>query len=303
MYNKIFDLAQKFIYRNARPIDLALWKYHFENGSKDDVLTALAAYQNADGGFAHAIEPDCWNKNSTPIATWAAISKLNEIGFDDKSHPIIGGILKYLDSGKDFSNGKWYNVVKSNNDHPHAVWWGCEQGEGIESDNPTASLAGFAMKYADKDSALYKKASDIVKKSVKDFIESSSTESHTLRCFMELYEYCASLNTDLVDMLAFKTKLYAAIRNAVCSDSGKWMTEYVFKPSSFFDKSQLVFGVVDCGLCEKEAELIAAAQQADGSFPVTWLWHNDYKEFEIARNWWKSSIIITNLLFMRALKK
>lgn len=302
MFKKVFNRAKQFVYRNARPLDFALWKYHFEGGSQEDVLSVLAAYQNADGGFAYAIEPDCWNVNSTPIGTWAAISKLNQIGFCDKSHPIIAGILKYLDSGKDFADGKWYNVVKSNNDYPHAVWWGCEQGEGLPDDNPTVSIAGFALKYADKSSVLYKKASDIVKSSVAQFIDNPSTEMHTLRCYMELYEYCVSAQTDLVDMAAFKTALYGAIKQTICNDVDKWATEYVCKPSMFFDESHLLFDIVDRSLYEKEAELIVATQQSDGAFSVTWLWYNDYKEFEISKNWWKSAIIINNLLFLKALQ-
>lgn len=39
-----FEKARAFIYRNARPLDLARWQYHFEGGSKEAVLTALAAY-------------------------------------------------------------------------------------------------------------------------------------------------------------------------------------------------------------------------------------------------------------------
>ncbi len=57
-----------------------------------------------------------------------------------------------------------------NNDYPHAVWCECEQGDGLPGDNPTVSLAGFALKYADKGSGLYKKASEIVKSSVAQFI-------------------------------------------------------------------------------------------------------------------------------------
>ncbi|MNR68891.1 hypothetical protein D3C85_1937540 [compost metagenome] len=40
---------RSWVYRNARPLDLARWKYHFENGDPGDVLEALAAYQNEDG--------------------------------------------------------------------------------------------------------------------------------------------------------------------------------------------------------------------------------------------------------------
>ena len=68
----VFKKARTFVYRNARPLDIARWQYHFENGSKGAVLTALAVYQNEDGGFGHALEPDSWNPNSAPIQTWAA---------------------------------------------------------------------------------------------------------------------------------------------------------------------------------------------------------------------------------------
>ncbi|MDR1558441.1 MAG: hypothetical protein LBS84_01860 [Clostridiales bacterium] len=72
MSNQTFDRARAFIYRNARPLDITRFQVHFENGSKDAVLTALAAYQNEDGGFGHALEPDAWNPNSSPIQTWTA---------------------------------------------------------------------------------------------------------------------------------------------------------------------------------------------------------------------------------------
>ena len=50
-----FEKAKDFIYKNARPLDFARWKLLFDNGSKEDVLSALAAYQNADCGFGHAV--------------------------------------------------------------------------------------------------------------------------------------------------------------------------------------------------------------------------------------------------------
>lgn len=298
MLNKVICNAKKFIYRNARPIDLAMWKYHFENGTKDDVLSALAAYQNEDGGFAYAIEPDLWNTNSTPIATWAAIEKLNKIDFNDKSHSIISGILKYLESGKDFTDGKWCNTVKSNNDYPHAIWWRCSNSDGVPHDNPTISLAGFALKFADKNSALYITASSIVKDAVNRLIENPVSEMHTLYCYLELYNYCKELKADFIVLPAFKSALYRAIRQTICADTDKWTTDYVCKPSFFFNRSNLIFDIIDFDLCKKEAELIIASQQKDGSFPVTWQWHTDYKEFETAKNWWKSAIIINNLLFI-----
>lgn len=89
--------ARNFIYQNARPLDLARWQYLFENGSKERVLEFLEVYQNEDGGFGHALEADCWNPQSSPVQTWAATEIIREIHLDEKEHPIIQGILHYLE--------------------------------------------------------------------------------------------------------------------------------------------------------------------------------------------------------------
>ena len=91
-----YTAAKKFILKNSRPLDMARWNYLFENGSKEDVASVLKTYQNDDGGFANALEPDCWNINSTPLQTWVATQIIKEINLDDKNHPIIKGILDYL---------------------------------------------------------------------------------------------------------------------------------------------------------------------------------------------------------------
>lgn len=154
-----FEKARDFIYRNARPVDLACFQYHFEGGEKENVLNALSYYQNNDGGFGHALEPDCCNPNSSPVQTWAATEVLRKIGFADKDNLLIKGILKYLESGVDFDkdHNQWLNVIPSNNDYPHAIWWGYGQNGSDFKYNPTACLAGFIIKFADKESSLYKK--------------------------------------------------------------------------------------------------------------------------------------------------
>lgn len=296
----IFEKAKRFVYRNARPLELALWKFHFENGTAEEVLNVLSMYQNDDGGFAYAIEPDCWNVNSTPIATWMATQKLYEIGFEDKNHPIIKGILKYLDSGKDFADGKWYNTVASNNDYPHAIWWHCENTTGEPSDNPTVSLAGFILKFADKDSSLYAKACEIVAKAADEFISSNENEMHKVRCYLNLYSYCEDIpEFNVFDLNAFKDKLIKMADESVCKEPEKWFTDYVTKPSMFFERKMSIFKLIDTQLAEKEADMLLTTQLADGSYPVTWIWHNDYNEYHISANWWKSNMIIQNMLYLK----
>ncbi len=63
---EMLEKARGFIYKNARPLDVARWNYLFENGDSTEVMKYLLSYQNEDGGFGHALEPDCWNEKSTP---------------------------------------------------------------------------------------------------------------------------------------------------------------------------------------------------------------------------------------------
>ena len=299
--NDVFNKARSFIYRNARPLDLALWRFHFEGVSKNEVLDILSFYQNADGGFGNAIEPDFWNVNSNPIATWKAIGVLMEIGIDGKED-IVKKILKYLGGGKDFENGLWYNTVKSNNDYPHAVWWECQDKTGTPSVNPTVGLAGFALKYADKQCALYKNAASIVKTLGEDFIASPVCDMHVTPLYANLYGYCKSIEKfDLFDLNKFKSALYEAVRNTVCLNTDKWFKEYVCKPSTFYDQTKLVFDILDRRLCEKEGDLMLNSQLDDGSYDIPWIWHNDYKEYFVAANWWKSSVLCTNMLYLKDL--
>ncbi len=150
--------VRKWMHRNARPLDLARWRMHFEDGCADDVYSALSFYQNEDGGFGHALEAASWNPNSSPVETFCATEIIYETGVKGTNR-LIEGILKYLDSGRDFNNGKWDALVQSNNDYPHAPWWTYDE-KRIEAwgYNPTIALAVFALIYSKPQSLLYKKS-------------------------------------------------------------------------------------------------------------------------------------------------
>lgn len=301
--NKLYQAARSFIYRNARPLDFARFRFHFEGGSREDVLNILAAYQNADGGFGHALEPDFWNPASTPIATWAATCILREIGLCDAKDPVIAGILRYLSSGSDFESGQWYTAVASNNDHPHAVWWACSSDKGTPHDNPTMSLAGFALRFASPDSPLYSKAQEIAARAIAAFVNAPiSDDAHTTSCYAELLGYLeAASPLPSVDLPAFRKAVHAAVNEAICKEPAKWFTEYVCKPSQFFGKLPGFFSVISPDLCREEAALLAQKQEESGAWPVTWQWHTPYKEYHISANWWRASLTLDNLLYMQAM--
>ncbi len=263
----------------------------------------MAAYQNEDGGFGHALEPDCWNPDSSPVQTWTATEIINEIDPEDKSDPIIQGILKYLSSGKDFDGHTWATTVATNNDHPHAPWWTFVPPQEI-SYNPTACLIGFIIKFADRNSDLFDLACMLAKEAYDHFKDHFPMDSmHTVSCFVKLYEYMKeSTINDLLDMDEFRALLSEQIRQVITYDTSIWPIDYVCKPSLFIGSKTSDFYLENKEICDYECEFISNTQNADGTWNITWSW-NDYPEqWSISKNWWKSDWFIKNLRYVSQLR-
>ena len=298
------EKAREFIYRNARPLDLARWNYLFENGNKENVLRILASYQNEDGGFGHGLEPDCWNPNSSPVQTWVATEIIKEVGLEDASHPIIKGILSYLSSNKDFNGHTWLNTISSNNDFPHAPWWTYDPSQE-QSYNPTACLIGFILKYVKPDRELYQTAICLTKEAYAYFKTNFPMESmHTVSCFVELYEYLKeSHREDLLDMWEYEDLLQKQIRHILTYDTSVWAVEYICKPSLFISSKNSIFYDKNKDICQFECDFISSTQEVDGTWNITWAWDEYPEQWCISKNWWKSDLIIKNLKFYNAIKK
>ena len=94
--NMNIDSAKQFILQNARPVDLAVYRYYFENQSNRTVIAELSKYQNKDGGFGNGLEPDFVNPASSPIATNDAIITLYRTKALEKGSQMVKEIVKYL---------------------------------------------------------------------------------------------------------------------------------------------------------------------------------------------------------------
>ncbi|MDD4496085.1 MAG: hypothetical protein PHV32_17375 [Eubacteriales bacterium] len=301
-----FQKGRTFIYRNARPLDIARWQYHFEGGSKDAVLTALFFYQNDDGGFGHALESDAWNPNSAPIQTWTATEILREIDFTDSNHPIIQGILRYLASGKEFTGHFWLNAPQSNNDYPRAPWWSVESDSTCRNDyNPTASLAGFIIRFADKGSNLYHLGCRITREAFDAYMNRDLIDDmHTAGCYVRLLQYCEEAGAEGIidiDVDALKRKLLLQIKHSITKNTSEWESGYICMPSQFFNSSDSIFYADNKDIADYECEHIIKTQLEDGSWNIPWSWNGYPDEWAISRNWWKSNGAILNMLYLKGM--
>jgi hypothetical protein len=171
-----FQEIRSWVFRNARPLEFALWQYHFENGSKENVLSALAIYQNDDGGFGKTIEPDNWNPESTPYAAHYAINILRQIDFTDMDYPLYQGVFHYLKSTPYRGKNGWFFSVPTNDLFPHAVWWQYNE-EGNNKDQYigiTAGLSGFILRYVNADTELY----GVAQKYVEMLLDRLQSDTH-----------------------------------------------------------------------------------------------------------------------------
>lgn len=294
-----YERARAFMYRCARPLELALWQHRFEGGSADQVLNALQAYQNEDGGFGHALEADNWNPDSSPLTTQTAIAILFDLDVP-ADHPIIAGILRYLDSGRDFDEAhrQWPGSIPSNNDHPRAIWWTWENKEAFDY-NPTAALAAFILRYARRDSVLYRKGLAIAQQAIDWLLaQEPFAEKHVVFLFMQLAHFAQGHPLSGLDRL--HARLMEQVPLCVCTDLSKYGVEYVDRPTDLIDGPSHPFYPVIAEAAKAECRFLIDSQQEDGAWPVPWQWYNEYKdEFAVARVWWQGHIVLKHITYLK----
>jgi len=78
--------AERFVWCNARLLDRLRFDCLFRGGDADRVVAALRPYQNPDGGFGAALEPDFRGPVSQATTVEHAFRILDELGrFDADS--------------------------------------------------------------------------------------------------------------------------------------------------------------------------------------------------------------------------
>ena len=302
--NQIFERARGFIYRNARPIDLARWKLHFEGGDPGEILTCLAAYQNPDGGFGHGLECDALNPESSPMQTWSATTYLRLIDMYDPANPIVAGLLNYLTRGRDFDGHRWAYSVASNNDHPHAPWWHFDAAAPRFDYNPTAALAGYMLRASEQGSEANELARRIAREAF-DWAMSRELppEMHLLPGLRTLCWDVLAVCPELFDAGALLARIEKRMVELVEEDADKWDSEYCATPSTFIMGPQDPLLVPLGALAMREADWLLSKQENDGAWPITWSWGEESAAFHLSANYWRGGLIFKNLFTLLGVGK
>ena len=115
-----FDAAADFLTASARVLDRRVFERLFSGGAARPVRDAVAAYRNADGGFGHALEPDCRTAASQPAAVEMALRIMDLADAWDER--LVRGAVDWLAVIAPAEGGAAF-VEPSVSEGPHAPWW------------------------------------------------------------------------------------------------------------------------------------------------------------------------------------
>lgn len=147
-----FERARAFLKSEARPLDRALFEHEFEGAPGERAIEELARYQNQDGGFGRALEPDLRTPSSSALATEIGLTLLKELGCG-AGHPMVQKAVRYLLATLDPGTRVWRVVPGDANGYPHAPWWHDEGGSLARTFDhfeitPRAGLVGLLQHYS-----------------------------------------------------------------------------------------------------------------------------------------------------------
>lgn len=112
--------ARRFLAAQARVLEVRQFEYLFADGDAAPIREAVAAYRNADGGFGHALEPDCRCPDSHPMAIDFALRTLNEAEVWDQE--LADGALRWLSQHAPTEGGAVFPGSYGSG-WPHAPWY------------------------------------------------------------------------------------------------------------------------------------------------------------------------------------
>ena len=265
-----FDRAAEFMQSSARPLEAALFNFHFGGGNRNQVLAELVPYQNSDGGFGRGLEPDLQTEASSVIATVTALGIMRQVGSDEDT-PGLPASLAYLVGAYDVERERWPIIPPEVEDAPHAPWWSFEDSDrnfrGFWA-NPRASVIAYLQQFHRlAPSPFFEVARQAA---IDDLMRySQHMEMHDLLCFVDLLETKELPRESHENIL---DKLRRALPQSVETDPGQW-GNYGLRPIDVVRSPESpLSGVIDQGTLDKNLDYEIALQEPDGSWRPNWSW-------------------------------
>jgi hypothetical protein len=300
-----FRRARHYLLTYARPLDRALFTHRFEGGPVEDVLAELAHFQNEDGGFGRALEPDMRTPTSSALATGIGLRLLRELGCT-ADQPMVRRAIAYLRATYDPETRVWHVIPPDANDHPHAPWWHDQEGSLARTFGqfliiPRAQLVASLVHLTAHQTQPWDGWLDEVTADTVAAIE--STESlgagggEDLDHAIELAE-AEGLPPDLRERLVRRVR--AVVSTAVIQDPREW-TSYCLSPLKVVHAPGSLVADLLADAVQLHLGWVIEHQTAQGTWEPNWTWGNMYPDvWPQARQEWSGEITLETLTTLKA---
>ena len=255
---QILESAEIFVLNNARLLERDLFAFHFQGGHRQKVLSALLAYQNEEGGFGNALEPDKRTMTSQPIDQEFALRILDEIGFEPSIALQICDFLETItiDGGIPF-------VLPTVRDAPRAEWWNTDTDNPPASINPTASIAGLLHKYQFQHPWLAR-ATEFCWEQIEI---SQNISGNDLLCALLFLEHVP--DRERAERVFKQVCIHMLADGHIAYDPQA--SGYVFMPLDFAPSPHsMCRQLFEDATIRTHLEALARRQQVDGGWPISW---------------------------------
>jgi len=280
----ILNKGANFIWKNARFLERAIFEYHFCGGSAERILEILRTYQNEDGGFGHALEPDLRAPDSQPLFAMFGLRTLYECDLRDSemAYKVCGFLSQHADLEQGIPP-----IFPSSRNYPRAAHWNDQKWELPSTDRLTG-LVGLVNWHGVRHPWLPK----AVATCVASIATTKYRDAHTILTAFCLLESLPSTTT--TDDLFGKLAKELPQADFFCADvpvTGYGLTPLAFAPTPdsycrrIFSDSQ-----IDAHLQDLESK-----QQEDGGWPIQWEPPGGMAKWE-----WRSQWTVSALFTLRA---
>ena len=273
---------------------LACWNAGFstafsERGPARRVVAALKAYQNPDGGFGYALEPDKRVPDSQPVDVEVALRTLDLAGALAETavrQELVLPACEFLASITTPEGGVPLSLPSAKR-YPHAPWWAVDDNPPA-SLNPTASIAGLLLKNGIEHPWL----DGAVAYCWRAIAASETEDFHYVMPMITFLEHASDRERAGREF----ERIAARVGRPGVVEMDPGALGYVHKPLEWAPApDSLVRRLFDDETLARHLAALAARQQPDGGWPITWQPMSPGVELE-----WRGRVTIEALLTLDA---
>ncbi len=253
------DLAQArdFIHGAARLIDRRWFAVLFDGGDPNGVLKALSGYQNSDGGFGHGLEPDTRTPRSQPLNVEVALQYMADAGVADAI--MARAACVFLQKASAPTGGAPILLPGFETDAHAAHWRGYARPPELV---PNAGIVGLLYRLGVEHAWRDETAGHVWR-----WIEDEDLGAHDI---LDAALFLESV-PDRPRAQAAGARLAAALPQAHWFKADPAASGYGVTPLWFAPiPESFCRPWFDDGVIERHLDHLAADQQSDGGWPISW---------------------------------